>query len=157
MDSKAEYEFKRLVRKGIKEALDQAAAQDLELPWIGNRTAECMTEAAIANMPAKIFDRYKFRELERMVEKKRRELNVTAQECIAFAEMDVYLICLASANKAYAAATIPAQKDWAYINQLAAVLEVKRLEGADVSEGVRSILPSSMLPADAFEFGDQSL
>jgi hypothetical protein len=105
----------------------------------------------------KPLDRYKLRELERMVEKKRRGLNSVAQECVDCGEMDVYLISLASASKAYTLAETPAQKDWAYINQLAATLEVKRLQGGNVSEGVRSILPASMLPGDMFPFGDRSL
>jgi hypothetical protein len=105
----------------------------------------------------KPLDRYKLRELERMVEKKRRGLNSVAQECVDFGEMDVYLLSLTQANQAYISAETPAQKDWAYTHQLAATLEVKRLQGADVSEGVRSILPPSMLPDDPFPFGDRSL
>jgi hypothetical protein len=105
----------------------------------------------------KPLDRYKLRELERMVEKKRRGLNSVAQECVDFGEMDVYLLSLTQANQAYISAETPAQKDWAFINQLAATLEVKRLQGGDVSEGVRSILPASMLPDDPFPFGDRSL
>jgi hypothetical protein len=105
----------------------------------------------------KPLNRYKLRELERMVEKQRLELNSTAQACVNFGEMDIYLISFNSASKAYISAETPAQKDWAFINQLAATLEVKRLQGADVSEGVRSILPPPMLPHDMFPFGDRSL
>jgi hypothetical protein len=105
----------------------------------------------------KPLDRYKLRELERMVEAKRRELNSAAQACVNFEEVDVYLLSLTQANQAYISAETPAEKDWAYINQLAATLEVKRLQGADVSEGVRSILPPSMLPDDPFPFGGRSL
>ena len=110
-------------------------------------------------MPTKTkpLDRYKLRELERVVEAKRLELNSVAQKCPAFDEMDIYLISFDSASKAYASAKTPAQKDWAFINQLAATLEVKRLQGADVSEGIRSILPPLMLPDDMFPFGDRSL
>jgi hypothetical protein len=102
-------------------------------------------------------DRYKFRELERMVEKKRRDLNSAAQRCPDFEEMDVYLIAFDSASKAYTSAESNAQKDWAFINQLAATLEIKRLQGCDVSEGVRSILPPSALPQDPLPLGDESL
>jgi hypothetical protein len=105
----------------------------------------------------KPLDRYKLRELERMVEAKRRELNSVAQQCPDFDEIDSYLINLYSADRAYESAKTPAQEDWAYINQLAATLEVKRLQGGNVSEGVRSILPASMLPGDMFPFGDRSL
>ena len=105
----------------------------------------------------KPLDRYTLRELERMVEKRRRDMNSVAQQCPDFDEIDSYLINLHSADRAYELAKTPAQKDWAFINQLAATLEVKRLQGADVSEGVRSILPPSMLPDDMFPFGDRSL
>lgn len=61
------------------------------------------------------------------------------------------------AKKSYKLATTAAQKDHAHLNQLAALVELKRLEGEDVSEGVRCILPPEMIPPDAFPFGDRSL
>lgn len=105
----------------------------------------------------KTLDRYKLRNLERMVEKQRSKIRETAQECSSFAEVETYKMLLYSANKAYKAATTPAEKDWAYINQLSAVLEIKRGQGEDVSQGVRCVLPPEIVPSDAFPFGDRSL
>ena len=105
---------------------------------------------------ANALDRYKFRELERIVEKQRYQIRQTAQDS-SFDEFEAYSIMLQAATKAYELATTAAQKDWNYINQLSVLLELKRLEGHDVSEGVRCIFPTEKLPPDIFPFGDKSL
>ena len=102
----------------------------------------------------KCLDKFKLRELERKVEQERLRLRKKAQES-DLDGIDFYLFVLEASLKLKP--ELAREKDWAYITQLSALLEAKRVKGDDVSEGVRCVLPAPMIPPDAFQFGDTSL
>jgi hypothetical protein len=96
-------------------------------------------------------DRYELRELERLVEKERVKLRELEKNCdLSGVEFYEFILAIPADSNTAAA------KDWHFVRRCAVKLEIIRLRGKP-DNGVCDILPSSVLPLDAFPFGDRSL
>lgn len=104
-------------------------------------------------MSNKKIDRYKLRELERLVEKERVNLREKAEQCPDFEPREFYKLVLSFNPQV---GDTEADKDWNFIRACAARLELSKLKGAK-DFGARDLLPAHLIPLDAFPFGDKSL